>query len=116
VRFLWIRLSVRLQMLPRRIALRTLAYDRGYPIPRHCLQSCSVLARYRMLKEESNIVAKELTLDKIKYYQIYPTQPPEPEPITFFVVFSWLLAMTFGMTFWTLLFRITLTIARLVDR
>ena len=68
-----------------------------------------------MLREEISLVTKELPVDKTKYYETNQTDYPEAVPITFFVVFSWLLAMTFGMTFWTLLFRITPTIARLIQ-
>jgi hypothetical protein len=67
-----------------------------------------------MLKEEETVVTQELPIDKVKYYEIYQARYSEAKPITFSVVLSWLLAMSFGMAFWTLLFRITPTIARLI--
>ena len=67
-----------------------------------------------MSKKEMTVITKEFPVDNAKYYEIYQAQYSEAKPITLFVVLSWLLAMSFGMTFWTLLFRITPTITRLI--
>ena len=80
------------------------------------LQYCLMFVRCTMSEKESGAVTQEFSNDNAKYYERDRTQYPETKTITFFVVCSWLLAMTLGMAFWTLLFHITPTAARLIHR
>jgi len=48
--------------------------------------------------------------------QIDQTQYPEATPVTFGVVASWLLAIAFGVAFWTLLFHVMPAIVLLIQR
>jgi hypothetical protein len=55
---------------------------------------------------------------RTQYTEIFQTRYPDKSPAApFFAVLSWLLAMAFGVAFWTLLFLyITPAIVRLIHR
>jgi hypothetical protein len=71
-------------------------------------------------------VSTKCLIKKTAYFEIVRTQyteifqtryPDKAPPAAFFAVLSWLLAMAFGVAFWTLLFvYITPTIVRLIHR
>ena len=71
-------------------------------------------------------VSAKHPIGKTTYFKIVQTQytefgqtryPDKAPPVPFFAVLSWLLAVAFGVAFWTLLFLyITPAIVRLVHR